>query len=58
MDDLPMGKIQAFEKALHQHFHSNYGDLMSKMAVSGDWNNDIEATFKKGIAEFKKTGSW
>ena len=58
MDDLPMGKIQAFEKALHQHFHSNYGDLMSKKAVSGDWNNDIEATFKKGIAEFKKTGSW
>ena len=58
MDDLPMGKIQAFEKALHQHFHSSYGDMMAKMAVSGDWNNDIEATFKKGIAEFKKTGSW
>ena len=58
MDDLPMGKIQAFEKALHQHFQSNHGELMSKMAVSGDWNNDIEATFKKGIAEFKKTGSW
>ena len=58
MDDLPLGKIQAFEKGLHQHFHSNYGELMQKMAASGDWNNDIEATFKKGIAEFKKTGSW
>jgi F-type H+-transporting ATPase subunit alpha len=58
MDDQPMNKIQAFEKALHQHFHSNYGDLMSAMAVSGDWTKDIEATFKKGIAEFKKTGSW
>ncbi len=58
MDDLPMGKIQAFEKALHQHFASNFGELMDKMAVSGDWNNDIEATFKKGVAEFKKTGSW
>ncbi|GMU43267.1 MAG: F0F1 ATP synthase subunit alpha [Xanthomonadales bacterium PRO6] len=58
MDDLPLAKIQAFEKGLHQHFHSNHGELMSRMAASGDWNNDIEATFKKGIAEFKKTGSW
>jgi F-type H+/Na+-transporting ATPase subunit alpha len=58
MDDQPMNKIQAFEKALHQHFHSNFGELMSAMAISGDWNKDIEETFKKGIAEFKKTGSW
>jgi hypothetical protein len=23
-----------------------------------DWNDAIEATLKKGIEEFKKTGSW
>jgi F-type H+-transporting ATPase subunit alpha len=58
MDDLPMNKIQAFEHGLHQYFQSNHGELMDKIAASGDWNNDIEAVFKKGIAEFKKTGSW
>ena len=31
---------------------------MKKIVDSGDWNGDIEATFKAGIAEFKKTGSW
>ena len=58
MDDLPMPKIQPFEHGLHQYFQSNHGALMDKIAVSGDWDKDIEATFKKGIAEFKKTGSW
>jgi F-type H+-transporting ATPase subunit alpha len=58
MDDLPVAKIQAFEAGLHAHMHSNYGDLMKKLVDTGDWNNDIEATFKKAIAEFKKTGSW
>jgi len=26
--------------------------------ASGDWNDDIEAAFKKGIEDFKKTGTW
>ena len=30
----------------------------SSINDTGDWNNDIEASFKKGIEEFKKTGSW
>ena len=58
LDDLPVSKILAFEKGLHAFFHANHGALMQQIVASGDWNNDIEATFKAGIAEFKKTGSW
>ncbi len=58
LDDLPLNKVLPFEGALHAHFHANYGDLMKKIVDTGDWNNDIEATFKKGLEEFKKTGSW
>ena len=58
LDDLPLNKVLPFEAALHAHFHNNYGDLMKKIVDSGDWNADIEATFKKGLEEFKKTGSW
>ncbi|MCK9538927.1 F0F1 ATP synthase subunit alpha [Dokdonella sp.] len=58
LDDLEVAKILPFEAALHTHFHSNYGDLMKKIVQTGDWNADIEAKFKQGLDEFKKTGSW
>ena len=31
---------------------------MDKINATGDWNDDIEAAFKKGIEEFKATGTW
>ena len=31
---------------------------MSKVAASGDWNDEIEAAFRKGIEDFKATGTW
>ncbi len=58
MDDLPLAKIQAFEKALHKHMRSNYAEAMNKIDSTGDWNDELEGAFKKGIGEFKKTGSW
>jgi len=58
MDDVAIAKIGAFEQGLHAHFANTAGALMDKVAASGDWNDDIEAAFKKGIEEFKATGSW
>jgi len=31
---------------------------MTQVTDSGNWDKDIEAAFKKGIAEFKSTGTW
>ncbi|MEO8011300.1 MAG: F0F1 ATP synthase subunit alpha [Dokdonella sp.] len=58
LDDLPIAKILPFEGAMHTHFHNNHADLMKKIVDTGDWNSDIEAAFKSGLDEFKKTGSW
>ncbi len=58
LDDLPIAQILPFEKGLHAHFASNYADWVKAANDKSDWNNDIEATLKKGIEEFKKTGSW
>ena len=58
LDDLPLAKVLPFEAALHAHFHGNYADLMKKIVDTGDWNNDIEGQFKKGLEEFKRTGSY
>jgi F-type H+/Na+-transporting ATPase subunit alpha len=58
MDDVPVGKILAFEEALHAHFANTQGELIGRIDASGDWNDEIEAAFKSGIEEFKATGSW
>ena len=58
IDDVPVGKILAFEAALHDHFTNTQGELIETINKTGNWNDDIEASFKKGISEFKTTGSW
>src|SRR5690606_36607613 len=58
MDDVAIAKISAFEQGLLAHFANTAGELMQKINATGDWNDEIEAAFKKGIEEFKATGSW
>ncbi|MBS0214432.1 MAG: F0F1 ATP synthase subunit alpha, partial [Proteobacteria bacterium] len=58
MDDVPVNKIGAFEEGLQAHFANTQGDLVKKIDTSGDWNDEIEAAFKRGIEDFKKTGTW
>ena len=58
LDDVPVAKIGAFEDALHAHFANTASELMQNVATSGDWNDDIEAAYKKGIEEFVATGTW
>ena len=58
LDDLEVPAIQSFERALHQYMRQSFGALMQQIDASGDWNKDIEASFKQALAEFKKTGSW
>src|SRR5690606_8820951 len=57
-DDVPVAKIGAFEEGLHAHFANTAGELIAKINSTGAWNDEIEAAFKKGIEEFKATGTW
>jgi F-type H+-transporting ATPase subunit alpha len=34
------------------------GNVISKINETGDWNDELEAAFKKGIEEFRSTGTW
>ena len=58
VDDVPLNKILAFEEGLHSHFANTQGELMSKIVSTGAWDKDIEAAFRSGIEDFKKTGTW
>ncbi|MDQ2972764.1 MAG: F0F1 ATP synthase subunit alpha [Pseudomonadota bacterium] len=58
LDDLPVNKVLPFEKGLHAFMHQNHADLMKTIVDTGNWDKDIEATFKASLDEYKKTGSW
>ena len=58
LDDVAISKVLAFEEGLHAHFANTAGELISMINASGNWNDEIEAAFKKGIEDFKATGTW
>jgi F-type H+-transporting ATPase subunit alpha len=58
LDDLAVNKVLGFEKGLHAFMHQNHAELMKTIVETGNWDKDIEATFKASLDEYKKTGSW
>jgi F-type H+-transporting ATPase subunit alpha len=57
-DEVEVDKLGAFEKALHEHMKTNYGELLTKINETGDWNDEIQAEMKKGVSEFAETGAY
>ncbi|HEY9149142.1 MAG TPA: F0F1 ATP synthase subunit alpha, partial [Gammaproteobacteria bacterium] len=58
LKDIEVNKIGDFEDALLSYMHAENGDLMNAIVQSGDYNDEIEATFKTAIETFKKTQTW
>ena len=58
LDDVPVSKIGAFEAGLHAHFVNTESALADRINQTGAWDDAIEATFKKTIVDFKRTGTW
>ena len=58
LKEIAVEKIGDFETALLSYMNSEHKDLMDAINVSGDYNDDIEATFDKAIKKFISTQSW
>ncbi len=58
LEDVEVSKIQAFEAALLSYANSEYSELMAKINVKGDYNNEIAAGLKELIEKFKSTQTW
>jgi len=58
LDDVEFDKVVSFEESLHGYMRSNHQDLLDQVSQSGDWDDNIEAAFKKGIEAFKSSGTW
>ena len=53
-----VSKVGDFEKALLAYMHAEHSDLMKQVNEKGDWNGDIEASFKAALDKFVATQSW
>jgi F-type H+-transporting ATPase subunit alpha len=58
LKNVEVKKIGDFEAALLSFASSEYADLLSSVAESGDWNIDLEAKFKDCLDKFVATQSW
>ncbi|MCK5499225.1 MAG: F0F1 ATP synthase subunit alpha, partial [Gammaproteobacteria bacterium] len=58
LDDIELEKVGAFEDALHTFMHSDRADLMKQIDDTGDYNDEIEASLKESIENFKTNHTW
>ena len=58
LNDIEVAKVLDFEDALLSYMHAEHGELMGNIVESGDYNDEIEATFKSAIETFKSTQTW
>jgi F-type H+-transporting ATPase subunit alpha len=58
LDDVDMNKIVDFEHALHGYMGASQAELMDKINASGDYNDEIEASLRAALEDFKANGTW
>lgn len=58
LEDVETSKIGSFENALLSYMNSEHADLMADINKTGNFNGEIEATFKAAIEKFKATQTW
>jgi len=58
LNDVEVNKIGDFEHALLSYMHAEHGEVMGRIVETGDYNDEIETTFKAAIEKFKNTQTW
>ncbi len=58
IDDVALEKVGDFEEALLAFMKSEKKDLISSMNELGEYNDDVEASLKSSLEEFKKDHTW
>jgi F-type H+-transporting ATPase subunit alpha len=58
IDDVDNEKVVDFENALHGYMGASQTELMDKINTSGDYNDEIEASLRSAVEDFKANGSW
>ncbi|MGA0935059.1 MAG: F0F1 ATP synthase subunit alpha [Pseudohongiellaceae bacterium] len=58
LKEVELNKIADFEAALLSFVNSEYASLMERINKSGDFSDEIEASFKEAMEKFVTTQTW
>lgn len=58
LKEVAVNKIGDFEAALLSYMKAEHGDLLDQVNQNGDWNDDIEASYKAALEKFVSTQTW
>jgi len=58
LTDVALNKVGDFEAALISYMNSDHSAVMSQVNESGNFNDDIAASFKSALEQFKATQTW
>ncbi|MCA9846880.1 MAG: F0F1 ATP synthase subunit alpha [Dehalococcoidia bacterium] len=53
LDDVPVDKVQDFEKAFHEYMAAGNADLVNRISTSGDISAEDEEAIRQAVADFK-----
>ena len=58
LDDVDVKKVVDFEHALHSFMRASHTRLLAEINKTGDYNDEIIASFKAALEDFKANHSW
>ncbi|SIT69055.1 ATP synthase F1 subcomplex alpha subunit [Ectothiorhodosinus mongolicus] len=58
LDDVDVNKVVDFEHALHGYLRSSQKALVDQIDQSGDYSDEIKASMKAALEDFKANHSW
>ena len=58
LEDIDLNKVLDFESALLAYMNSEHGELLSKINETGDYDDEIESSFRSALEKFKSTQTW
>jgi F-type H+-transporting ATPase subunit alpha len=58
LKEIEVNKIGDFEAALLSYMKAEHGDVLDKVNETGDWNDDLEASYKAALDKFVATQTW
>ena len=58
VDDVEVGEVVRFEKAMHDFMRSQYQPLLESINSSGEYDDDTEAALRRAVEDFKAKGTW
>ena len=56
LDEVPLDKIIAFEKSLHEFLSEKHSELVSEINTNCDYNDEVAAKLKTLMEDFKEKG--